>query len=341
MVLIRGDAAAPQASLFPLELLSQIAAQSMGLSLENILLAHELTHVLQDQHFDLMSLPFEDLQQEDMASAVRALIEGDATLVMIDYILEQQEGNLDAAEVPGIAESMRNWSNNPLIRSFGLFQRVPRYITENMLFSYLQGFAFVLHLKKQGYWEAINQSYTDFPVSTEQILHPEKYVEERDWPTVIDLPDMTDMLSDWQLLERNTLGEFNIYLLLDGYLPEEQAFLASAGWDGDRFGLYEHSGNANLFLAWYTTWDSPQDAQEFFDACAAMLEKRSAANSKPLVFEDSAPLRRWKTDDGERSLEIRETDVLLLDGSPEPLLKEMTDFFWKTRTSDFKKEDVK
>ena len=335
MVLIRGEKTAPQTSLFPLEMLSQILVQSMGLSLEDILLAHELTHVLQDQHFDLMSLPFEDLQQEDMASAVRALIEGDATLVMIDYILRQQQAGLDATEVPGIAESMQNWTDNPLIRSLSLFQTAPRYLMENLLFSYLKGFAFVLHLKKQGDWEIINQAYSDFPVSTEQILHPEKYVEERDWPTVIELPDFVEKCSDWRTLEQNTLGEFNIHLLLDGFLPEEQARLAAAGWDGDRFGLYEHTGDGRLFLAWYTTWDTPRDAREFFDTYTAMLEKRYAENNEPHFFEDISSSVHWKTDSGEVLLEIQGTDVLLLDGSPEHLLTKMADFFWKSSKSDF------
>ncbi|MBN1844013.1 MAG: hypothetical protein JW883_17265 [Deltaproteobacteria bacterium] len=338
MALVQESASGPPPSLFPLEMMTQLLIQSMGLSLDNILLAHELTHVLQDQHFDLLSLPFEDLQQEDMASAVRALIEGDATLVMIDYILDQQQAGLDATQVPDIAASMQRWANSPLMRGFGLFQTVPRYIMDNLLFSYLQGFEFVLRLKQQGHWKTINQAYTDLPVSTEQILHPEKYFEERDWPTVIALPDFAEKYPDWRLLEQNTLGEFNIHLLLDGFLPKEQARLAAAGWDGDRFGLYKHNETGNLFLAWYTIWDTAQDAREFFETYAAMLEKRFPGNAEPCMIEDSASVLTWVTETGTVRLEVHDNDVLLLDGFPVQFQEDFVTTFWKSVKTDFQRD---
>ncbi|GAK58273.1 hypothetical protein U27_05246 [Candidatus Vecturithrix granuli] len=340
MALIQGNASGPHTSLFPLEMMSQLFVQSMGLSLNNILLVHELTHVLQDQHFDLMSLLFEDLQQEDMASAVRALVEGDATLVMIDYILDQQQAGLDATQVPDIAASMQRWANSPLVQGLGLFQTVPRYIMDNLLFSYLQGFEFVLRLKQQGHWKVINQAYADLPVSTEQILHPEKYYEARDWPSVIGLPDFAEKYSDWRLLEQNTLGEFNIHLLLDGFLPEEQARLASAGWDGDRFGLYEHTMNGKLFLAWYTIWDTPRDAREFFEIYAAMLAKRHVGHSENQVLGDRITAVTWTTETGTILLELRGSDVLLLDGFPEQFQEDIMTTFWQSVKADFQKDIV-
>lgn len=338
MALMQGSASGPPTSRFPLEMMTQLFVESMGLSLNNILLAHELTHVLQDQHFDLMSLPFEDLQQEDMASAVRALIEGDATLVMIDYILDQQQTGLDATQVPDLAASMQRWANNPLMRGFGLFQTVPRYIMDNLLFSYLQGFKFVLYLKQQENWKTINQAYADLPVSTEQILHSEKYFEARDWPTVIELPDFEEKDADWRLLEQNTLGEFNIHLLLDGFLPEEQARLAAAGWDGDRFGLYEHAAAGTLFLVWYTTWDTARDAREFFETYTAMLEKRYAGNSEIRVPGDQTSAVTWVTETGMVRLEVRGRDVLLLDGFPDQFQEDLVTTFWKSAKADFQRD---
>lgn len=328
MALIQGNTTGKQTSFLPLDMLSRLFAQSLGLSLDTILLAHELTHALQDQHFDLLSLPFEDLGQEDLASAVRALIEGDATLVMIDYILAQQQAGLDATQVPDIAESMQRWANSPLVRGLGLFQATPRYIMDNLLFSYLQGFEFVLSLKQQGNWEAINQAYTDFPISTEHILHPEKYFKERDWPTMIELPDVEAMHVDWRLLEQNTLGEFNVSLLLDGYLPAEQARLAAAGWDGDRFGLYEHADTGNLFLAWYTTWDTPQDAREFFETYTAMLTKRYPGHFENRVLDNHISVAIWTTETGKVLLELRDSDVLLLDGFTDQFPARET--FWQS-----------
>jgi hypothetical protein len=317
-----------QGAMFPIEYFTRFIVENMGLSLEKILLSHELTHVLQDQHFQLLSLPFEDLDPEDVTSAVRALIEGDATLVMLDYILEQQ--GTDSTQVPDLANALRTWADSPFVRGFGLFQTIPRYIVDNLLFSYTYGYDFVLQLKRHGGWELVNQAYRDFPVSTEQILHPEKYFSNRDLPTKIELPALPESFSAWRELEHNTLGEFNISILIDGYLPADQARLASAGWDGDRFSLYENRDTGQLLLVWDTTWDTEQDAREFFQVYKDVLGKRYKDTALPgdtLSEEVLYEHKLWKTDNGEIYIEIHGTDVLILDGVPEHLLNETISLF--------------
>lgn len=334
MVLVKGSLdSRGQGMLFPLELFSEFLLQSMGFSLDKIILSHELTHVIQDQHFDLMSLPIEDLDQEDMAAATRALVEGDATLVMIDYMLRQQHG-LDATQVPNISDSMRLWTDSPFLRGFGIFQTVPRYIMDNLLFSYIYGFDFVLQLKKRAGWEGINRAYTDFPVSTEQILHPEKYFEDRDEPTTITLPAFSEQFPAWQELERNTLGEFNIQLLIDGFLPAAQARVAAEGWDGDRFAFYEDAATGKLLLIWYTTWDTEQDSREFFHMYRSVLAKRYTKQTTSSSQPESSPSATvqeqttWGIDSKNVFMEIRGNDVLVLDGVPENLQQEALHLFW-------------
>ncbi|MBD3306489.1 hypothetical protein GF339_08805, partial [candidate division KSB3 bacterium] len=132
MVLIQGPVeSGSQGMMALLNYLSEWLLEIRGLSLENVLLAHELTHVLQDQHFDLLSLPLEDLDQEDAATAALALVEGDAMLVMIDYMLHPQ--GLTALHVPDISDSLHFWTESPLLRGFGLFQTMPRYLLDNLL----------------------------------------------------------------------------------------------------------------------------------------------------------------------------------------------------------------
>jgi hypothetical protein len=327
MVLIEHDGAdSGQYTVFPMDVLSEMFAAQLGVSLDNVLLAHELTHVLQDQHFDLLSLPIEDLDPEDRTSAVRALIEGDATLVMLDYVLARQ--GTDSTQVPDIAETMQAWAQNPLVSGLGLFQTVPRYIIENLLFSYTYGYEFVLHLKKRGGWEHINQAYRDLPVSTEQILHPAKYSEARDAPTTIQLPPLPKEFADWRELERNTLGEFNISILLDGFLTTIQAQTASAGWDGDRFALYEQPTTGDLLLVWHSTWDSETDAEEFFGHTAQMLENRYALEA-PDSPASSATYKVWQTNATTIVLERRGADVLLLDGAPATLAPRLCSTIWE------------
>ena len=271
-----------------------------------------------------MSLPLEDLSQEDAGSAAKALIEGDAMLVMIDYMLDHQQPGLDATQIPEVSGNMRAWSNHPLLRVM-MMQSVPRYLSDNLTFSYIDGFDFVLALKQRGGWEAVNKAYADPPRSTEQILHPEKYWGERDLPVNVEIPDCADLLSDWKKIEENTLGEFNIRLLLDGYLAEHAAIRASAGWGGDRFALYRQNSSGQLLLIWQTVWDSKRDSAEFFRTCRQMLEKRYVppAPAADSTATPSAPApKSWQTPTpaGIVSLERRGKAVILIDGAPEDLL---------------------
>lgn len=320
MVLIESTSAAPaQQPLFPIETFSQMLLQNAGVSLDQILLSHELTHVLQDQHFHLLALPFEALDPEDTTSAVKALIEGDAMLVMMDYMLREQ--GTDMAATPKLSQVLHEWVNSPLVKGFGPFRTIPRYLMDNLFFSYVAGLDFVLRLKQDGGWERVNQAYQQIPVSTEQILHPEKYLVCPDLPTTLVLPPLPAAITGWRLLEQNTLGELNISILLDGYLPTPQAQQASAGWDGDRFGLYEQPDTGKLLLVWVTVWDSGPEAQEFFETYAAALERRYNSPSHPLKSDspESVNAVSWNLATGDVVLERRGPNVMFCDGIPPEL----------------------
>jgi len=336
MVLIAGNTDG-QGLRLSLRMISRVILQQLGLSMNKVLLAHELTHVIQDQHFDLMSLPLENLEEEDMSLAARALIEGDATLVMMDYILSSRAPGVDATSVSGLADNMRFWAESPLIRGMTLFQAVPRYLMDGLVFPYIDGFEFVLALKQQEGWEAVNKAYKDVPVSTEQILHPEKYIEERDDPVHIQFPALTEHLPQWQVLEQNTIGEFNIQLLLDSYLPLAQARVASAGWGGDRFILLEEPETEHLLLVWYTTWDTAKDAEEFFHIYENVLEKRYGNLSQAVTSLEQETVSRgqslheWGAEPGNVVLEIRGRDVLMIDGVSESQQQELLQWFWSSK----------
>jgi len=332
MVLIDNKAGANATSgMFPVEFLSQWLLEGSGLSLEEILLAHELTHAIQDQHFDLLSLPIEDPDPEDTTSAVKALIEGDATLAMFDYVLAPQ--GFEATDVPELSQNLHTWVESPFVRGFSMFQPVPRYLMDNLLFPYVYGYDLVLQLKLRGGWEAVNQAYHDFPVSTEQVLHPEKYLDARDMPTRITLAEFPEEVGEWQEIEQNTLGEFNISILLDGYLTPADALSASAGWDGDRFALFEHIENRALLLAWYTVWDSEADSEDFFHKQTMFLQKHYGVSSENKEVHPSPEITywQWTTSRGEVLLERRGQDVLLLDGVAADDVETLRAQFWNSR----------
>lgn len=232
--------------------------------------AHEVTHALQDQHFDLEKLADRaDARDDDAALAFQALVEGDASVLQYrDYLLANPQLR------QGLIEAIQEEQANAQIP-----EDVPPIIMETLTFPYEQGMIFVTSLLRGGSgWERVDAAYADPPTSTEQILHPEKYQGARDEPTVLEIPDLAPVLGPgWKELEENLFGEFQTAVLLEGQLPAGEAARASAGWDGDLFVLYG-KGDQDA-LAWETVWDSEADAREFVEALREYDEERFDASA--------------------------------------------------------------
>src|SRR5215203_3692573 len=227
-------------------------------------MAHELTHALQDQHFNLKRFENWPKGDSDAELAAHALIEGDATLAMTLYM----------AKNPMVALAF--------IRSLGgqetateQFKQAPRALRESLLFPYEEGSAWATQLYKRGGWEMVSEAFTKLPQSSEQILHAEKYFSY-EAPQQIGLPDFKSVLGPtWKRLDYDVNGEWGSYLILDEFLNDAtESKRASAGWGGDRFALYETGKPDEFFVAQLTAWDTPLDAREFFDAFAKRTLKR-------------------------------------------------------------------
>jgi len=189
--------------------------------LDKIVFAHEYTHALQDQHFDLSSLPLDLEGNSDIALAALALVEGDAVLSMDNYMME----NLDLDALLAILQEAEEVDQGEL-------DSAPQFIQEELLFPYEAGLEFVSELDQ---WGGINAAYADLPESTEQIMHPEKYLE-RDSPQEVSMPDLAPALGEeWSQLDSDTLGELYVGIYLDTYIADVAADTAAAGWDGDRY----------------------------------------------------------------------------------------------------------
>jgi hypothetical protein len=146
-------------------------------------MAHELTHALQDQHFNLKRFEKWPRGDSDAETAAHALIEGDATLAMTMYMVKY----------PMVALAFtRSLATGGI--STEQFDLAPRAIRESLIFPYLNGSQWATQLYKRGGWAAVSKAYTNLPLSTEQIIHPEKYFSyER--PIKIALPDVTKLLN--------------------------------------------------------------------------------------------------------------------------------------------------
>ena len=254
-----------------------VVSRSGGLGpTEKTTFAHEYTHALQDQNFGLAGLQLDAPGQGDQGMARLALVEGDATLLMTLWQID----NLSQAElIQLLGESLDPAVTGPL-------EKMPAVLRESLLFSYTSGLTFTQRLHSSGGWAAVDAAFAKPPASTEQILHPEKY-GSGEAPTIVDLPDDLGarMGAGWSVGLEDTLGEFQLKLWLAnaaGGVATDQANAtrAAAGWGGDRVAVLDGPGGATAVVI-SSEWDNPSDAAEF--ATQAKLVVASLAGAGEVV----------------------------------------------------------
>lgn len=270
-------------------------------------MAHELTHALQDQHFNLRRFEKWPKGDSDAETAAHSLIEGDATLAMIRYVTR------DIKRAVAFAKSIGTGDN-----SSEQIDKAPSALRESLLFPYEQGSQWVTTLYRRGGWTLVSKAFTDLPQSTEQILHPDKYFAH-EAPVKVDMPDVRAALgSGWKRIDYDVNGEWGYYLILNEYL-KTGASSAAAGWSGDRFAVYEEPKTAQVFVAQMSAWDTEQDAKEFFDAYVRRTEARYTGASRiEMASTGGGLMTGFNTPhDGRVVMERRGTRVLILEGLPE------------------------
>jgi hypothetical protein len=205
-----------------------------GRVLEEMILAHELTHALEDQRFGLETTPADD----DRTLARSALYEGSATALMYAYVGE----HFTTEETLG----------GLLSSAFEDTGDLPPFVQAQVLFAYVGGEAFVGELLQRGGWGLVDTAFrVRAPSSTEQILHPDAYFEA-DEPKPVRIHAALD---GWERTQTGTWGELQTRELLGG------ASEAAAGWGGDRYELWQRGDDSALVMRW--RWDTPRDEAEF------------------------------------------------------------------------------
>jgi len=222
--------------------------------LERFTYAHEFVHALQDQIYDFdEGLDFNEDSCEiesERCAAIQALVEGDATILQEEW-LQTYATQQDFAD---------------LLEFFNIFQQpvfdsAPNYMQQDFLFPYTYGANFVREIRDQGGWSAVDAVYADPPVTTEQILHPERYPWDK--PIVLTPPDVVDALgAGWREIEFNVLGEWFTQLVLAEYVSSDRSFEAAAGWGGDVYVAFANDAQNSGALFLITQWDSIDDALE-------------------------------------------------------------------------------
>lgn len=292
------------------------------------IMAHELTHALQDQHFNLQRFENWPKGDSDAELAAHALIEGDATLAMVFYLRNNPLRGLSFLKSMGAGVATEE------------LDKAPRALRETLLFPYQEGLNWTTKLYRQGGWNQVSQAFNSLPRSTEQIMHPDKYFAN-EAPVNVTLPDLTGVLNtrapttknstlkgaanqtgtSWKRIASDINGEWGFYLILDQFLkaPAESR-AAAAGWGGDRFELYEGSKGEELYVS-LSSWDTENDAHEFFDAYVKRIQVRYPnveAIEPPAKSQSSA--RIFRTPDGIVTIELHGLRVLVTEGIPSEAL---------------------
>lgn len=130
------------------------------------------------------------------------------------------------------------------------------------MFPYLAGLQFVRHFFLEGDWATIDEVYLDPPVSTEQIIHPERYPE--DVPVELALPELEDVsASGWRVADEGQLGEWLILSMLSQYIFPEDADRAAEGWGGDTYQILVNEESGETAFVLLLEWDTMRDSHEF------------------------------------------------------------------------------
>ncbi len=232
-----------------------------------VILAHELTHALEDQHFHLAKLPLEIHDNDDRQLASIALVEGDATLVMNTYLAN----NMTAA-------AFRDTLSSALTTDVRKLAQAPRFLREELLFPYLRGQVFCQELFSEGGWSALADAFAHPPTSSAQILHPEKYLANpREEPVNVDFGNV-EILGQQPAMD-NVLGEFGARQLFSAWLhDDDRAAAAASGWRGDRYLVYGDA-KAHSYI-WKTACADAAAAKRFSDAASDVLSTRNKVKGR-------------------------------------------------------------
>lgn len=290
------------------------------------IMAHELTHALQDQHFNLRRFDHWPKGESDAELAAHALIEGDATMAMAMYVASNPFRALTFLKSMGTM----NIATDEL-------DKAPRAVRESLLFPYQEGMNWTRALYKQGGWNEVSKAFTTLPQSTEQILHADKYFAH-EAPVKVTVPDITNLLNSgersvlksvppasaggsstqlsWKKLASDVNGEWGLYLILDQFLKSPvESRRAAAGWAGDRTAVYESPKGDVLYLS-ISTWDTENDAREFFDAYLKRTRLRYPMATTLTDSQRGVPgLHTFRTPEGVTAIELRGSRVLVVDGA--------------------------
>ena len=249
---------------------------------EERIYVHEYVHFLQDQNYDLKTSLDELEGTLDERLAFIALIEGDARIAEILYMLNNFDEGQMAASQPEPSQAL-----------IDAFLAAPRVVQRTYNFPYVEGGRFAATLQTFSGWEAVDRAHDTPPRSTEHILHPDRYLNGDD-PQEVAMPAVAEILGEgWELVRRGTLGEFLLQAYMEIDVDPARAATAAEGWGGDTFELVVGPDGRSV-VALSSLWDAEPDSVEFYDTFLEFTAARTGVE--------------WETTDGE----VQRTALMVL-----------------------------
>jgi hypothetical protein len=281
---------------------------------QRMVMAHELTHALEDQHFQIDKWLKAARPNDDAELAREAFLEGSAMAAMVDYLLRGTGRSV--IEMPEFDPALftGDLADSPSMK------KAPPFIKDALVFPYFAGMTFTSAVLKPAGWDAMAKVFNNPPASTQQVMHPALY-KTGHIPDKVALPDIQARIGkDWKKLDDNLMGEFGWKEVLKQFLGEDRAKALAAAWEGDRYLVYEQQSSKQLMLVARIRLTSEEQANRFFGQYSELLEKKHADRSelfrRPNFFS-------FESGDGSVFLRCSASECLTLEGGTRALFVDL------------------
>jgi hypothetical protein len=291
---------------------------------QKMVMAHELTHALEDQYFQIEAWVKAARPDDDAELAREAVLEGSAMAAMVDYLLQGTGRSLQ--DLPDIDPStlIGDMEGTPTL------QKAPLFLKDALIFPYLDGLNFSAAVLRPAGWSSLPGVFAKPPASTQQILHPDLYKSGK-VATPVSLPSMDKAVGpEWTKLEDNVMGEFGWKEVLKQFLGEAKAAERSVAWDGDRYVVYEQKQTKRLLLITRVRLATDVQSGQFFSAYSEALEKKHPQRTNEV---SQRGFLSFDTPDGGAFFRCVAYECVTLEGADRALFDKLTkELNWEVLT---------
>jgi hypothetical protein len=295
---------------------------------QRIVMAHEICHALQDQSFDLVKFTKPIKDNNDAQLARQALVEGDGTALMIEFMFKDMKVKVDPWADDTLVNQMSKMGSVPQMEQFN---KAPVFLKDELMFPYIEGLRLLAATRRSNPWSRVDEMFKKPPESTEQVMHPEKYFAGEK-PIAVKAPATMASLKKWKLVYQNVLGELGFRSWLKTHkVADDRAADAAAGWGGDRYALYAPPGDegkdpATTVMVIMSTWDEDADAAEAFAAGHEAVADLAGGGEPASESKDA--FASWSVGETRTWIERKGKKVAIVLGAPKDQADKLRKDVW-------------